>query len=630
VPEIPLLLWPFVVDVGTVGDCTVAHVYQDFNIIMEDKNHYKIEDEQGDEKPSSSPPPTSAATARLSQLEEDVAAKQSARSSTTARPGVTAVPSMQRSSGLSQLEQDVAAKTRPGVAASGPLSQLERDIARKTQASLAKSSPSMETADAAAPKHLTQLEQDIAAKVQARSGGVTSRPGVVPSLGLSQFEQDIAAKSQGFAAPTAPSALHQLEQDLHAKQQAASLRAAPPLSAPTLRNLEDDILAKQNAYSSPPSRARAPDPPPVAMVPPPSAASYASSSIAASTATANYYGSARPSTDQYRSSSNNAYDPYNSHRSTDQPMMGYNDAPAPVLRSSQVSSSEFRSTPSYAPGVSPEDLHLPEDHPEAPLSYPPIGASLDADLPVSGIEAFVADHVVDATSVAVIMTDEEEEVEVKKRQRKLMIRMALGVAVLLVAVIVPVALLSGGDAAAITPAPTLSPTSSPTLSPTVADVPQLVNALDLAGISQLSDLQDRRSPQGLAVDWLVNDDIYSKDKGLFSFAVDDNILFLQRYVLAVFYFAMSGDAWGVCHRADTSCSASGEVNSWLTNTDVCTWFVVTCNDQGLITAIAFRTLYRTWHSLGDIFMSAHTISCGFVFLQRIRRKMIISAERLHL
>jgi hypothetical protein len=106
----------------------------------------------------------------------------------------------------------------------------------------------------------------------------------------------------------------------------------------------------------------------------------------------------------------------------------------------------------------------------------------------------------------------------------------------------------------------------------------------MAGISKLEDLQNRQSAQGLAVDWIVNDDAYVDANGL---TVSD-VKFIQRYVLAVFYFALGGDLWDVCHRADTSCSADGEINSWLTSTDECTWFVVSCNDDGLIVSIAFR------------------------------------------
>jgi hypothetical protein len=73
----------------------------------------------------------------------------------------------------------------------------------------------------------------------------------------------------------------------------------------------------------------------------------------------------------------------------------------------------------------------------------------------------------------------------------------------------------------------------------------------MVGISKLEDLQNRQSAQGLAVDWIVNDDAFGDTNGL---TVSD-IKFIQRYVLAVFYFVLGGDLWGVCHRADTSCSA---------------------------------------------------------------------------
>jgi hypothetical protein len=224
---------------------------------------------------------------------------------------------------------------------------------------------------------------------------------------------------------------------------------------------------------------------------------------------------------------------------------------------------------------------MPMNDPEAPL-YPPLGSSVD-DVEINGIEAFVAENVVDATEVAVILSDEEEEVELKKRQRKLMIRMGLGVIIVLIAVIVPIALLTGGNDVKITPSPTMPPTNFPTLSPTSVELSNLVDSLAVKGISQLSDLQNRQSPQGKAVDWIVNDDSFAESNGL----TELDVSFIQRYALAVFYFSLGGDAWTACHRNDKSCSSTGLVNGWLTSTDECSWFVVACNTNGAVNAILF-------------------------------------------
>jgi hypothetical protein len=549
----------------------------------------------------------------LTQLEQDVAAKQNAR-------GTSVTPT---SAGLSRLEQDIAAKaqsqggnksaSRPGAVSAGGgnhLTQLERDIEAKTQGQLsggvsagntqferdAASKHNARPVNVASSKNLTQLEQDIAAKMKARGGGSSlSTPGVVSSGGmgnLTQLEQGIIAKTQSHAstqsvaqrpgamssigvdslnrlednirnktnamvAPiaTTNTALHQLENDISAKQNAASGGIAVRTNMPSeLNNLENEIARKmqgQDTYIT--SEARSDYTTSSSFVPTPQN-NFRDSYNRQSAPAASVYTDTNINVNQYDDS-------------------GYDDVPTPPLHRTQ-------SHPSYAPGVRPDEI--PMNDPEAPL-YPPIGSSVD-EAEIGGIEAFVAENVVDATEVAVIMSDEEEEVELKKRQRKLMIRMGLGVIIVLIAVIVPIALLTGGGAVKITPSPTMAPTNFPTLSPTSVELSNLVDSLSIKGISQLSDLQNRQSPQGRAVDWIVNDDSFADSNGL----TELDVAFIQRYALAVFYFSLGGDAWTACHRNDDSCSSTGLVNGWLTSTTECSWFVVACNADGGVSAIEFR------------------------------------------
>ena len=569
---------------------------------------------------------TSRPTSGLTQLEQDIAAKQNSRGA-----GVTPT-----AAGLSQLEQDIAAKTqsrggsaasRPGAVSAGGgnhLTQLERDIAAKTQGqSAAATNPT---------KTLTQLEQDIAEKTKAREGGAPqSRPGAVSSGGmgnLTQLEQGIIAKTQShdlsqpgamssvgvdslnqlednirnktnsMTSPVAPTnaALHQLESDISAKQNAVTGGVAVRPSAymsSDLNNLENEIARKmqaQDTYTTNETRRDIAPPPAVAMAP---QRDFRDS----------YNRQLVPESTLYNSANSN----FNSYQEN-----GYSDVPTP---------------PSYAPGVRPDDIAV--NDPEAPL-YPPHGSSVD-EPEIGGIEAFVAENVIDATEVAVIMSDEEEEVELKKRQRKLMIRMCLVVVVVLIAVIVPIALLTGGDEVEITPSPTLAPTNFPTLSPTTIELTNVIDSLGIKGISQLSDLQNRNSPQGKAVDWIVNDDPYVDSKGFTD--LDDE--FIQRYALAVFYFSLGGEKWSACHRTDDSCSATGEVNGWLTGTPECSWFVVKCNSEGLVSAIEFRTFFTS--QLADsmqrygLSLKANFCSslCSFHFRQLKQLKMKVSREDSH-
>ena len=130
----------------------------------------------------------------------------------------------------------------------------------------------------------------------------------------------------------------------------------------------------------------------------------------------------------------------------------------------------------------------------------------------------------------------------------------------------------------------MTPTNFPTLSPTTIELSNLVDSLASEGISQLSDLQNRESPQGKAIDWIANDP-YTELKGL----TELDVSFIQRYALAVFYFSLGGDAWTACHSNDDSCSATE--NGWLTSNDECSWFVVTCNANKAVNTIEFRKWY---------------------------------------
>jgi hypothetical protein len=188
--------------------------------------------------------------------------------------------------------------------------------------------------------------------------------------------------------------------------------------------------------------------------------------------------------------------------------------------------------------------------------------------------------VVDAEVVLVIRTDEEEEVEAKKRQKKFLTYLMLAGVILLTIVIVPVAVTTRKKTAA-TPAPTLSPTISPTMAPTGQIVPQL--AMDLADRvgTDVNVMRKRGTPQNEAMLWMASEDTFSIEKG---WDVQSE-RYLQRFVLAVIYFALNGDKWANCGRSDPQCSAKNKDVSWLTNTDECDWIMIECDDNGQVIAI---------------------------------------------
>jgi uncharacterized protein YjbI with pentapeptide repeats len=69
--------------------------------------------------------------------------------------------------------------------------------------------------------------------------------------------------------------------------------------------------------------------------------------------------------------------------------------------------------------------------------------------------------------------------------------------------------------------------------------------------------------------------------------------YLQRFVLAVIYFALNGDKWKDCGRADPACSANGSRRSWLTDSSECTWNMIACDENNRVIAFTNVTAEGT-------------------------------------
>jgi cytoskeletal protein RodZ len=115
------------------------------------------------------------------------------------------------------------------------------------------------------------------------------------------------------------------------------------------------------------------------------------------------------------------------------------------------------------------------------------------------------------------------------------------------------------------------------LTPEQQQLHEIVNS-----ISSQKDLQNSASPQYMAYNWLVHKDTFS----------NDNISreqVVQRYVLAVFYYATMG------HQSWVASSNWLQGNECLGN-----WFGVSCSDQGHVRTLKFgkssqRSLVESCH-----------------------------------
>ncbi|KAL7518120.1 hypothetical protein ACHAWX_002979 [Stephanocyclus meneghinianus] len=153
------------------------------------------------------------------------------------------------------------------------------------------------------------------------------------------------------------------------------------------------------------------------------------------------------------------------------------------------------------------------------------------------------------------------------------------------------------------PKPSVEPTQAPTFPCRItpdARVTELTNIL--ATVSTRVDLNTANSPQNLALNWILNDDLAqicpSDD------AVERDVI-IQRYVIALFYYSTNGNdpinnpTWRECAAPNLFNQASVNVandmctltttnstqifpddvrgtNAWLTPDSVCTWGGVSC------------------------------------------------------
>jgi len=102
------------------------------------------------------------------------------------------------------------------------------------------------------------------------------------------------------------------------------------------------------------------------------------------------------------------------------------------------------------------------------------------------------------------------------------------------------------------------------------------------------DARNPLSPQYLAADWIANvDPMYQK---IWGWPEMETTQFLQRYILAVFYFSTGGDTWKNCKRNDPRCTdgygwMQVEGSGGRKGRDECKWMGIRCDIPGEITRI---------------------------------------------
>jgi hypothetical protein len=136
---------------------------------------------------------------------------------------------------------------RPGAVSSNEAAALDQRIAEKTRSSATSGAPAP-----GAPQELSQLERDISSKHKNAPGFAAATPGAYSSApsaaraDLSNFESDVAAKQR--ARPPNVTAIEGLDRKVAAKV-AASSSSSSAVSNRELQDLEASVQAKVNANS---------------------------------------------------------------------------------------------------------------------------------------------------------------------------------------------------------------------------------------------------------------------------------------------------------------------------------------------------------------------------------------------
>lgn len=166
-----------------------------------------------------------------------------------------------------------------------------------------------------------------------------------------------------------------------------------------------------------------------------------------------------------------------------------------------------------------------------------------------GIQAFVDETIaIDDDAVGIIKSDAEVEREEKKRYTKYFCVAVAALVVVIAAVAIPLTLkFARGDRITLQKYITESPTDVPSMMPSImpSGMPSSIRFMEivkkLEPISGNS-LRVQGSSQYKAAMWMANRDPIPNNAGGTGLDLDDPA-FEQRYIMALFYYAMDGDRW---------------------------------------------------------------------------------------
>lgn len=147
-------------------------------------------------------------------------------------------------------------------------------------------------------------------------------------------------------------------------------------------------------------------------------------------------------------------------------------------------------------------------------------------------------------------------------------------------------------AAPVTDSPTATPTAVPTATPTISFNPTPSNQ-SRCGLTESERRQEIQtiiesvsdptevalvgSSRNLAFEWLVEEDEL--------FLCPDSSNLVQRFVIALFYFATGGDNWSQCSQTDLACVGT----PLLSGVNECSWYGIFCDGSSNTIEIIYGT-----------------------------------------
>jgi hypothetical protein len=154
--------------------------------------------------------------------------------------------------------------------------------------------------------------------------------------------------------------------------------------------------------------------------------------------------------------------------------------------------------------------------------------------------------------------------------------------------------------------PMAPPTLAPTMAPTLRcdqdpDLRSLLIRVVLSSVSSSADLEMDGSPQNMAQNWLINQDM--------RFLCPEDPTLKRRYALAVFYYSTRGDRWSQCKApenfvdpgaiqgANLLCTIEGSIpgsgsDAWLSPGSECLWGGVVCDQNFEVQWVDLGTYVR--------------------------------------